>query len=189
MRHAVADGLADVVPAAAPKIPETRDEASLPRGLDRVPMVVAAYIVDGVSGRDTIQDGKTRQRGSGATASAATSHLDPLRRRALPGLEQRLPSVICVCRQPPVTPADPTRRPPRSRQWLGEQVHAELRLSTKRHRRAQRAATQNPPRRQGENSRLAELPTRHPSGNYPRRARWVRGQRLARVLGVARLGA
>jgi hypothetical protein len=78
MRHAVADGLADVVPAAAPKIPETRDEASLPRGLDRAAVVVAAHVADRDSGRDTVQDRKTRKSGPGASASAATGHLDPL---------------------------------------------------------------------------------------------------------------
>ena len=55
-------------------------------------MVVVAYVADGVSGRDTVQDRKTRQRGPGATASAATGDLDPLRWRALPDLDQRVPS-------------------------------------------------------------------------------------------------
>jgi hypothetical protein len=37
-----------------------RDEASLPRSLDRVPMVVVAYVAHGIHGHDAIQDRETQ---------------------------------------------------------------------------------------------------------------------------------
>jgi hypothetical protein len=73
---------------------ETRDEASLPRGLDRVSVVVAAHVADRVAGCDAIQNHKTRKRGSGAPASAAAGDLDASCQRELPDLVQRVAYVI-----------------------------------------------------------------------------------------------
>jgi hypothetical protein len=81
-----------------PKITEPRNEASLPRGLDRVSVVVVAYVADRVAGCNAIQDRQTRKRSSSASASAAAGDLDALCQRELPDLDQRLAYVIRISR-------------------------------------------------------------------------------------------
>src|ERR1700730_7707265 len=110
------------------------DIAALTRRLDRVRVVVLAHERDGLGARDAVEDGQAGQGGAGASVAARAGDLDPLGRRALPGLGQRGEYLGLDGRQPEVRPPEPARLPGHGGRSPPEQVDAEGRDGTVRQR-------------------------------------------------------
>ena len=126
-----------------------RDEAALPGSFDRARRVVRPDVFDGLLARNAVEYREAGQRGPGASLTARTSDLDPLRLGPGQGLFKGFSGGDGIGREPEIRPAQPASLPRNRRRLMPEQIERERRRWPIR----QRPAQPTPPHEPADGSR------------------------------------
>jgi hypothetical protein len=141
-----------------PALAEAGDETALPGRLDGASRVVLADVGDSLVVRNSVEDGKARERGAGASKSTAAGDLDSLGLGPRPGVAERVRRRARIGREPEVRPSKPTELPGHRRRLASEQVERVRRLRARRERPPQPPSANEPARGQPQNAGRRGIP-------------------------------